>query len=129
MTKLKSRLLKEATARPAERVSRGWISEGYSQARGPYDQAYALHNCMPTMETVTSTVKRNGPCFFALHDHQQGIAHLIRNNLCPAGLHRISLSLQCIVLCTTVTSTQNFVSIFENKLISAVSRSLYSSTS
>lgn len=43
MTKLKKRLLKEATARPAERVSRGWISEGYSHAKGPYDQAYALH--------------------------------------------------------------------------------------
>ena len=44
MTKLKSRLLKEAIARPAERVSRGWISEGYSHARGPYDHAYALHH-------------------------------------------------------------------------------------
>lgn len=39
ITKLNSKLLKEATARPAERVSRGWISEGYNQARGPYDQA------------------------------------------------------------------------------------------
>ena len=46
ITKLKIKLLKEATARPAERVSRGWISEGYSQARGPYDQAYALHTYM-----------------------------------------------------------------------------------
>ncbi len=35
MTKLKKRLLKDATASPADRVSRGWISEGYNQANGP----------------------------------------------------------------------------------------------
>ena len=35
MTALNSRLQNEATARHALRVSRGAISEGYSQARGP----------------------------------------------------------------------------------------------
>ena len=44
MTALKSRLQKEATASPQERVSRGWISVGYIHPKGPQDHAYALQS-------------------------------------------------------------------------------------
>ena len=40
MTKLNRRLTRAAMDCPAERVSSGCTSEGYSQARGPHDLQY-----------------------------------------------------------------------------------------
>ena len=48
MTALNNRLQNEATAKPQERVSRVWISVGYSHPKGPQDQAYALPACTQT---------------------------------------------------------------------------------
>ncbi len=52
MTALNNRLQKEATAKPQERVSRVWISVGYSHPKGPQDQAYTLPSCTETHQEV-----------------------------------------------------------------------------
>ena len=49
ITALNSRLQKEATARPQERVSRVEISVGYIQPIGPQDHAYALQHACPLL--------------------------------------------------------------------------------
>lgn len=53
MTKVKSRLVKTVIDCPAERVSRGWISDGMSQPSGPQDQAkLEMKMQMMTMTTM-----------------------------------------------------------------------------
>ena len=50
ITNEKSRLTSVQMLWPAERVSRGWISEGYSHANGPHD----LHITHARRHLVTS---------------------------------------------------------------------------
>ena len=50
--------MREATAPPAGRVSRGWISKGYSQPRGPPAAAHAIISTARFMALTSPSLRR-----------------------------------------------------------------------
>ena len=57
MTKLKRRLTRVAMPWPAERVSSGWISEGYNHPKGP--PAHREAGCSVTALSIRYTCTHN----------------------------------------------------------------------